>query len=259
MASMPGTSEGRSTPASSLSGLPSGTTRPGCGAVSAASAAEQKVLAMASWKPAASRVRRTADSASAQGRALNAFAESGQGVGETVVAVDAGDFFDEVDFALEVEAPAGQGDVPCASLRLRGVSRAAERGENVFDSGGGDAFLVDGRAEDALHFAEREGDGLAMRGARLEGGDAHIDQIAFDLAAVGEQDAADERRGDGAALKSAPRSKRWLASVCRPWRRAVRRTAMGSNHAASTSTFFVAGVIMVSQPPMTPARPSGLA
>ena len=43
----------------------------------------------------------------------------------------------------------------------------------------------------------------------------------------------------GAALKSAPRSKRWLASVCSPWRRAVCRTATGSNHAASTSTFFV--------------------
>ena len=61
----------------------------------------------------------------------------------------------------------------------------------------------------------------------------------------------------GAALKSAPRSKRWLASVCRPWRRAVRRTAMGSNHAASTRTLLVAGVIIVSQPPMTPARPRG--
>ena len=62
----------------------------------------------------------------------------------------------------------------------------------------------------------------------------------------------------GPALKSAPRSKRWLASVCRPWRRAVRRTAIGSNHAASTRTFFVSGVIIVSQPPMTPARPRGL-
>jgi len=63
----------------------------------------------------------------------------------------------------------------------------------------------------------------------------------------------------GAALKSAPRSKRWLASVCSPWRRAVRRTAIGSNQAASTRTFFVSAVIIVSQPPITPARPRGFA
>jgi hypothetical protein len=36
-----------------------------------------------------------------------------------------------------------------------------------------------------------------------------------------------------------------------------RRTTMGSNHAASTRTFLVSGVIIVSQPPMTPARPRG--
>ncbi len=55
IASIPGRSDGRRTPASSLSGLPSGTTSDGCGAVSAASAAEQKVLAIASWNPAGAR------------------------------------------------------------------------------------------------------------------------------------------------------------------------------------------------------------
>jgi hypothetical protein len=35
---------------------------------------------------------------------------SGQGVGEAVVAVDAGYLFDEVDLALEVEAPGGELD-----------------------------------------------------------------------------------------------------------------------------------------------------
>ena len=52
-----------------LSGLPMGTTRPGCGAVRAASAAEQKVLPMASLNPAERKVRRTADSLSAHGSA----------------------------------------------------------------------------------------------------------------------------------------------------------------------------------------------
>ena len=90
------------------------------------------MLAMASWNPAESRVRRTVDSLSAHGNALYAFAEGGQRVGEAVVAVDAGDLFDEVDFAFEVEAPAGK--VPLARLRsLRGVTCqvAAERGEHV--------------------------------------------------------------------------------------------------------------------------------
>ena len=32
----------------------------------------------------------------------------GEGVGEAVVAVDAGYFFDEVDLALEVETPGGE-------------------------------------------------------------------------------------------------------------------------------------------------------
>ena len=62
----------------------------------------------------------------------------------------------------------------------------------------------------------------------------------------------------GAALKSAPRSKRWEASVWRPWRREERRTVAGSNQAASTRMFFVSAVIMESQPPMTPARAEGL-
>jgi hypothetical protein len=36
---------------------------------------------------------------------------SGKGVGEPVVAVDAGYLFDEVDLALEVEAPGGELDL----------------------------------------------------------------------------------------------------------------------------------------------------
>ena len=41
-------------------------------------------------------------------QSLHAFAECGKGVGEAVVAVDARDLFDEVDFALEIEAPTGK-------------------------------------------------------------------------------------------------------------------------------------------------------
>ena len=41
------------------------------------------------------------------GQRLHAFAKGGQRVGEAVVAVDARDFFNEVDFAFEIEAPTG--------------------------------------------------------------------------------------------------------------------------------------------------------
>ena len=41
----------------------------------------------------------------------------GEGVGEAVVAVDSGYFFDEVDLALEVEAPGGELD----GERVRGL------------------------------------------------------------------------------------------------------------------------------------------
>jgi hypothetical protein len=49
MVSMPGISDGRSMPASSLSGLSMATAMPGCAENVAASVAEQKVEEMASW------------------------------------------------------------------------------------------------------------------------------------------------------------------------------------------------------------------
>ena len=170
MVSMPGMSEGRSTPASSLSGLPSGTTRPGWGAVRAASAAEQKVLAMASWKPAVEKRAAHDGFGFGPGQRANAFTEGGQRVGETVVAVDARDLFDEIDFALEVEAPTGQRDVPCSVGGLRGRctdQRAAEGDENVFDGRGVDAVFVFGGAKQAMNFAEGERDGLALHSASI--------------------------------------------------------------------------------------------
>ena len=41
-----------------------------------------------------------------------AFAEGGKCIGKAVVAVDARHFFNQIDLTLEVEAPAGQGDLP---------------------------------------------------------------------------------------------------------------------------------------------------
>ncbi len=48
---------------------------------------------------------------------LHAFAECGKRVSEAVVSVDARDFFDEIDFAFEVEAPTGKLNLPRIGLR----------------------------------------------------------------------------------------------------------------------------------------------
>ena len=60
-----------------------------------------------------------------------------------------------------------------------------------------DSFFVDGGAENPLHFAEGEGNGLAQGGARFDCRDAHIDEFALDGAAVGKEDRADYRGGNG--------------------------------------------------------------
>src|SRR5207249_4313861 len=54
---------------------------------------------------------------------------------------------------------------------------------------------------------------------------------------------------------SAPRSKRYAASVLRPSAREVRRIDTGSNQALSSRTRVVPSVTSVSAPPMTPAIP----
>ena len=54
---------------------------------------------------------------------------------------------------------------------------------------------------------------------------------------------------------SAPRSKRYAASVLRPSVRAVRRIETGLNQALSRRTRVVLSVTSVLAPPMTPAIP----
>src|ERR1035437_3634939 len=52
-----------------------------------------------------------------------------------------------------------------------------------------------------MHFAQCERDRLAARGAGFECRDAYIDQFRRDVAASGEEDAANEGRGDGRGAK----------------------------------------------------------
>ncbi len=64
---------------------------------------------------------------------------AGEGVGEAVVAEDAGDLFDEVDGALEIEAPGGQGDFKVGfgegSAFVSGVVRGVAEGGVVKQGG----------------------------------------------------------------------------------------------------------------------------
>ena len=90
-----------------------------------------------------------------EGQCDDGAGERRQRVGEAVVAVDAGYFFDEVDLAFEIETPAGQGDGVSA---LAGFFQlAAERGKDRLGRLGGDAFGSFGLAEDALDFADLQG------------------------------------------------------------------------------------------------------
>ena len=52
-----------------------------------------------------------------------------------------------------------------------------------------------------MNFAERERNRFAVGGACFECGNAHVDEIAFDGAAIGKENAADERRGDGSGVE----------------------------------------------------------
>ena len=86
-------------------------------------------------------------------------AGGGEGVGEAVVAVDAGDLFDEVDLALEVETPGGE--FYRVDVETLQEEFAAERGEVLGDDVGGDALRVKGGAEVALNLFDGELDGRA--------------------------------------------------------------------------------------------------
>src|ERR1700739_774656 len=122
------------------------------------------------------------------GQCFYAFAEGGKRVGEAVVAVDAGNFFDEIDFALEVEAPAWQAHMPYECLGGVGEEFASETCECGFDERRGNAFLVFRLAENAVDFAERERNGLAIGSAGFPCRHMPVYQVALDIAAVGKQD-----------------------------------------------------------------------
>ncbi len=108
MVAMPGASEGRSMPASSFSGLPIATVPWLALPKSSASPAETNVLEIASVKPSPRSVAADRPLLLCMRLLDHCTGERRQRVGETVVAVNARDLFDQVDFAFEVQTPARQ-------------------------------------------------------------------------------------------------------------------------------------------------------
>ena len=123
MVNMPGTSDGRMTPASSLSGLPSGTTSPGCGAVNEASCRGAESAADGLVESGGEKRAAHGDFRVRPGQRAHAFSECRQRVGKAIVAVDARYFFDEVDLAFEIEPPTGQRDGPGVAACLLAQAR----------------------------------------------------------------------------------------------------------------------------------------
>ncbi len=141
---------------------------------------------------------RTAASLAAVGWAMTGSAR-GEGVGEAVVAVDAGDFFDEVDLALEVEAPGGEfGEVDVESVE---DELAAERGEVAGDDLAGDAFGVDGRAEVALDLFYGELDGGTVGGRAATSGSMTSMSSPSIFPPACEDELGDEGVGDGGGVE----------------------------------------------------------
>ena len=119
---------------------------------------------MDSEKPRARRRVRTAASFAAVGWAMTM--RGGKSVGEAVVAVDAGDLFDEVDLALEVETPGGELDGEGFG-GLIGLSLQPSAVRYWWTISGGEAFGSEGGAEVALDLldGERMGGRFAVRAA----------------------------------------------------------------------------------------------
>jgi len=127
----------------------------------------------------------------------------GEGVGEAVVAVDAGDFFDEVDLALEVETPGGEFGSVDGLILTQAVEEeiAAKGGEVLGDDLRGDAGGVDGGAEVAFDLGDGELDGRTRGGAGFDVWVDEVDEFAFEFATVLEDELGDEGVGGGGGVE----------------------------------------------------------
>ena len=155
--------------------------------------------------------------------------KGGQRVGKLVVAVDARQLFQQINFALDVEPPGRDLHAEVAA----GCARDAETqaAQDALDL----ALRLD-RCREFVHLRATQHDG---RRSTLRA-TVSISSPCNSPPALARINSATRSQASGVMPQSAPRSKRCEASVCMPWRLAMLRTVAGSNHADSMSTFFVA-------------------
>ena len=140
--------------------------------------------------------------------------------GQAVVAVVARDLLDQVDVARDVDAPRGH--------RHHRVARGASSAEHEARGPRGSADVVDARTSAPEHARRR----ARSRAARCVGGrhrrrrrrSSRARTVPAPICSISAQARAS---ASAAAAKSAPRSKRYDASVDRPRRLLVRRIDVG--------------------------------
>jgi len=185
-------------------------------------------------------------------RALTCGRQAGR---KFIEAVNARDFFDQINFAFDLGAPGRLGAFPCSEERAfraavlidrTGAKPSAPRLASTSLSG-------TSRAHDAKDFCARHVDFLrgALAGIKYQQRQRAIRhrQAAESIQPRGARQARpfpDRRRGRSA----------WMLQCANFRKRAARRMATGSNQAHSIKTFFVENEISVSAPPMIPPMPT---
>ncbi len=116
--------------------------------------------------------------------------------GDVLIAVDTGDFLDEVDFAGDVEAMGGYVDGDFVAIELRREAEGAENGVG--------AVVGNGNAEDFVEAFEPHG-----RGERGDGIGTRDDRAVGEFSAGElEDELRGKREARSARVGSMPRSKR---------------------------------------------------
>ena len=177
------------------------------GWIASTSVSSTALSVIASSNPAATSVARTRSRTRSSRVRVDAAIFTLRVFGNLVVAVDAGDFLDEVDLAGEIGPPSGRNhlDAVVADVRLF----AAEGGEDLLHLGDGHLD-----AEDARQLRPAKLHDLASR-LRLSGARRQRSRRQVCRRLVGE---SIRRRGgwpNRALLTSTPRSKRYDEGLCR--------------------------------------------
>ena len=247
--SRPGRIDGRSRSSSATSGLVTGIASGGSCAP-ARSSARRNVSVIASSRPSPSSTWRSWRRRACVAASRPCTVDFGTAVPILVVAVVAGDLFDDVDLARRVGAPRRQlhrhhvAGLPLGVVadRRRSAMRSSRRRATSRGSG---SPATPARRRCAPPAAARRDVRRPRRRGRRATGTSRASSSTKRACAI------------GIPYGSTPRSKRPDASERTPIRFIVRVIAVCSKYAISSATTVVASVISESWPPITPPTPIG--